>query len=174
MSEIAHSINCAPNAKPKGPWKGHRWHKTTLRQRFEEKFLVTPGCWIWIAGCTESGYSAFKVNGIQTRGHRFSYELYIGPIPEGLIVMHRCDNPKCVNPDHLSVGTNADNVADRDSKGRTKAPRGEAHGQAKFSDAVIRAIRSDTRKGSLIAKEYGTTRGYVYAIKARRKRAHVD
>ena len=95
----------------------------TLRERFFEKVTKTNGCWIWTA-CTHHqwGYGHFGVGGKTLAAHRVSWELHFGPIPDGLLVCHRCDNPPCVNPDHLFLGTNADNAADRVAKGRSVYP----------------------------------------------------
>lgn len=88
------------------------------RARFESSFTVTPGCWLWNRQLYPSGYGSFFAHGRNRRAHRFSYELYKGEIPEGLLVLHSCDTPRCVNPDHLRVGTDQDNTQDKISRGR--------------------------------------------------------
>lgn len=74
-----------------------------LKERFEEKFRVTPGCWIWMASKYHFGYGQFYLSRSrgQVAAHRVAYELYVGPISEGLFVLHKCERPECVNPDHL-------------------------------------------------------------------------
>lgn len=78
------------------------------------------GCWIWIGGKTSDGYGKFYLNGIKRRAHRVAWVIRNGQIPEGLNVLHNCDNPSCVNPDHLFLGTQIDNIIDMVSKGRNR------------------------------------------------------
>lgn len=107
----------------------------TLEERFWEKVNRGTGddCWEWQAGKTTAGYGQIGSCGRKLYAHRVSYELHKGPIPEGMVVMHSCDNPGCVNPAHLSVGTLADNNADMTAKGRhandnkTQCPQGHEY-----------------------------------------------
>lgn len=95
-------------------------------------------CWLWTGGTNFApfDYGHFKVGGATVRAHRFSYELHKGPIPEGMSVCHTCDTPRCVNPDHLWLGTPGENTADMDAKGRRK------FANAKLSPAQVRKLRS--------------------------------
>jgi hypothetical protein len=76
-------------------------------------------CWEWTGGKTVDGYGLFKLNGRHVLAHRVSYEIEVGKIPDGMLVLHKCDNPSCVNPDHLYTGTNQDNANDRMKRNRT-------------------------------------------------------
>lgn len=104
------------------------------------------GCWLWTAAVV-SRYGMFRIGEKNRRAHRASWELLRGPIPAGLCVLHHCDNPLCVNPDHLFLGTAIDNVRDRDRKGRQARQRGEDCGAAKLTAVDVRAIRKRADDG---------------------------
>jgi hypothetical protein len=87
-------------------------------ERFWSKVSKSDGCWLWIAYRDEKGYGAFGFKGKVQRAHRVAYELALGPIAPGMHVLHSCDNPSCVNPSHLRLGTHADNMRDRIERGR--------------------------------------------------------
>lgn len=110
-------------------------------ERFHAQYRTqsTTGCWIWTGPIGMDGYGKICVRGKHFRAHRFSWELHHDPIPLGLCVCHHCDTPLCVNPQHLFVGTSADNVADRVSKGRTA--RGSRSAQSKLTESQVLAIK---------------------------------
>lgn len=97
------------------------------------------GCLEFMGYRNSSGYGELTIDRKFVLAHRLSYELSFGPIPDGLIVRHKCDNPPCVDPDHLEVGTHSDNFRDRDERGRTA--RGMTNGTAKLTDEDVRKIR---------------------------------
>ena len=135
----------------------------SARQRFEAKFRVTPGCWEWTAGFFTNGYGQFWFREKVISAHVASHIIYLGEIPDGLWVLHRCDNRKCVNPDHFFLGTRIDNIEDMLAKGRNQM--GEAHYQAKLTKEDVLAIRNDSRPIRQIAAEYGVHHTSIGAIK---------
>jgi hypothetical protein len=145
-----------------------------LKQRFEEKFVVTPSCWTWTGGRTSKGYGRIRVGNLTTTAHRVSYKLYVADIPDGMIVCHRCDNPPCVNPDHLFVGTHGDNMKDKVQKGRLKKSFGARNGSTKLNEDQVRRIHSDHRLHREIAADYGVATSQVQRIKAGRYWSHLS
>lgn len=117
----------------------------TAEQRFWTKVRVVPdGCWEWTAATYPGGHGVFWSGGSRRKGrliraHRFSYELHIGPIPPGKHVLHKCDNPACVNPAHLELGDHAKNM--HDAASRLRMARGERHGMARLTPDNVREIR---------------------------------
>lgn len=128
-------------------------------ERFESKFIPEPnsGCWLWQAA-TSRRYGAFSVDGrTVTKAHRASWLLYNGPITDEMFVLHHCDTPVCVNPDHLFLGSQAENMADKTRKGRAKKRNGVRYGGAKLTPDLVMAIRNDKRRGPEVAAGYGVT-----------------
>ena len=146
-----------------------------LRKRFWAKVQKTDGCWLWTGSKTQAinGYGDFYVRGENYRAHRVSYLMESGPIPDGMCVCHRCDNPPCVRPSHLFLGTKGDNNRDMVSKGRSVNPLGERHGCAKLTEQQVLAIRADARSEHAIARAYLISPANVQRIKVRKLWRHI-
>jgi len=131
------------------------------------------GCWLW-RGHTDKGYGIFAVNSRPVLAHRFAYALFVGEIPAGMCICHSCDNSRCVNPDHLFIGSHRDNMNDMVAKGRVA--RGARHGNVKLSADTVRAIRLYARIGindRFIARRLGVPLLNTRAIIARRTWKHI-
>lgn len=161
--------------------------------RFMVKTFPEPnsGCWLWDGATVPTSYGdiprgSFGIGGRPMLAHRASYLLFIGEIPEGLSVCHKCDTPLCVNPDHLFVGTHLDNMADMTAKGRHFAARyperakevarkvglantharGEGNPKAKLTATDVAAIRMDARPTRFLAADYGVDRTVIQRIRS--------
>lgn len=144
------------------------WSKVEVRGMDE--------CWTWVANTTPTGYGMFWFKGKMRRAHRVAWILTNGPIPDGLCVCHRCDNPGCMNPQHLFLATQEGNIQDRVQKGRSARPRGEEINTAKITAKQAVEIRRRTDEGEVparIAEDYPISRRMVAAIKNRENWRHV-
>jgi hypothetical protein len=148
----------------------------SLEQRFWPKVSRTGSCWLWTANRTRGrdGSKRYGLIGAGRRGegtlyaHRVSWEIHNGPVPEGLKVLHTCDNPQCVRPDHLFLGTQADNIADMLAKGRRSrsGPHPGTGAKSKLTDEQLRQLRIDgtTHTMRQLAEKYGVSSGTVSNI----------
>lgn len=149
------------------------WEKTRTRplsERFWEKVdkRGEDECWPWVGSRNPDNYGGMNAGG--TRGatlkaHRVAYELANGPIPAGMCVCHRCDNPPCVNPAHLWLGTVADNTADKMAKGRERFLRGDESPVAKLTTAQIAIIRATPGTQKAVAAQFGISQSHVHRIR---------
>lgn len=134
---------------------------------FRNFWVLDPsGCWRWIGRAYPNTYGRIGYNGTEICSHRLSWILHKGEIPAGLWVLHQCDNPPCVNPDHLFLGTHRDNEDDKMRKGRQM--HGEGHYAAKLTLTLVDEIRRSEEKGLHVAKRLGVSPGLVSLIRANR------
>lgn len=142
----------------------------TFPTRFWDRADQSSGplsCWPWTGMLDAKGYGVVRRPGFQRQqiASRVAYELANGVIPTGLIVRHRCDNPKCVNPGHLELGTHKDNSDDKISRGRGRWAKGEQVGSSRLTSEQVRAIKSSTLSLRKLAEQYGMTYGHIGKIK---------
>ena len=131
---------------------------------FLSRIEKTDTCWIWKGGKNGYGYGILILPGEKkVRAHRYSYEWFKGAIPDGLVIMHTCDNPICVNPDHLVAATKGDNNRDCTTKGRR--PKGMAHWNTRLSPEMVEAIRNSHASTSAVAAEFGVNYSHAWRIR---------
>jgi hypothetical protein len=150
---------------------------TAAAERFWSKVQKRDGgCWEWQAFRNADGYGRFGIAGGARPAHRIAYANEVGAIPKGMQVLHACDNPACVNPEHLWLGTHNENMADRTRKGRQAHPRGSLGGNARLTEGdipVVRSLRAGGRTIASIASSYGVTEGAISHILLGRTWTHV-
>jgi len=171
-------------ADPKRPAPTEMWGDDIVRSRRKRRAVMRAlsenwevsanGCWEWNLGKSH-GYGQIRVHEIwgdtPIYAHRASYLIHKGPIPTGMVVRHRCDNPSCLNPEHLLLGSQADNIADMVARGRQCL--GEANGMSKLTDKEVKAIRSMKdagMTGRAIAALFKISEGHVSTILKGKKR----
>lgn len=165
--------------------------RKSLMERFFEKVQKTQSCWVWTAARYRTGYGSIGLGDGRgsAKAHRVSWELHKGPIPNGIEVCHQCDNPLCVNPDHLWLGTHAENMRDMAQKKRStigdrnpsrlypeRVARGERNGHAKLDETDVHALRIMARCGQKhgdIARVFGISSSLVSMIAAGKRWHHL-
>lgn len=148
-----------------------------LENRLWGRVVVTEsGCWEFGGGTDRKGYGIIGVNGIAEKAHRAAWESFYGKIPDGMHCLHRCDNPGCIRPSHLFLGTPLDNVIDCRDKGRLKWLSGSQNPAAKLTDDSVRSIRELRARGTkqrVIADLFGVSRATIGDILTGRGWKHV-
>ena len=166
----------APKRRGKWQWK----NRLTVLERFDDFVFPEPnsGCWLWDGSRDPNGYGQMRIGhtpGKLFRASRIAWELFAGPIPDGLWVLHKCDNPACVNPAHLFLGTPKNNTDDAIKKGRFDAaglaigrfPRPMPHNR-RLTDDDVRAIRATPVGTKGLAAKYGITKQAIVSIRRRK------
>lgn len=152
-----------------------------LAERLQNKYQIDPAtqCWNW-KGSLRRGYGYLKSGKTKLSAHRSSWEIHFGKVPSGQWVLHKCDNPKCVNPDHLFLGTALDNNLDMMRKGRAKLRNsgtlrpGEENPGAKLTVAAVHHINRKEMRPTDYAKLYGVSVGNVCSVQAGRAWSHLQ
>lgn len=133
-------------------------------ERIESKIFKTDGCWLWQGNKNTDGYGQIKFNGKTCRVHRLVYEHFFGEIAPDMVIMHICDNPACVNPDHLKMATIKENNNDCDRKGRRNPPIGTRAHKAKLTDEQVIKIRELYANGNCTYKHLSARFGVTEAM----------
>lgn len=151
--------------------KNKQLSNKTDEQRFLEKIVIMEdGCWHWNALRDKNGYGKFSIKGKSIRSHRFAYQTWIGPIPNKMLVCHKCDCPPCVNPEHLFLGTEKDNANDMCSKNRQHRMIGSINPQSKLTENMVREIKLELKNNyngllGILAKKYNVNKTVIHKIK---------
>ncbi|MHB0992643.1 MAG: HNH endonuclease signature motif containing protein [Burkholderiales bacterium] len=152
-----------------------------IEDRFWKKVIKSENCWEWVGNKNNKGYGQLSKGGRlgNALAHRVSYEIHNGKIPGGLFVLHKCDNPGCVRPDHLFLGTNSDNMQDMLKKGRfkSKSLKGEKCKFSKLNESQVMEIKNRLLHGDkarLIARAYGVSDCCISGIKCGKTWKHIE
>ena len=162
-----------------------QFHGLSEKERLMKWISKQPnGCWRWMGSIKTNKNRLQKewhgqwrnAAGVNELSHRAAWRILVGEIPRDALVLHRCDNPRCCNPEHLFLGTTADNVADMWDKGRARPGlvQGAAHGCAKLTEDQVREIRKSSEMAKDIASRLGVSRTQIYDIRKRRSWAHIE
>lgn len=150
----------------------------SLSESFESRIekISESGCWIWMGAQITDGYGCLSWDGRTQLAHRVAYELYVGEIPEGMYVLHKCDIPECCNPNHLFLGYQIDNIRDMVNKKRQKGAVGENNPSAFLSEQDVLDIKALLEKGlsgAEIARKFNVTKTTVSRIKLKKGWKHL-
>lgn len=152
----------------------------SVEERLFRHIEKTDACWLWQGRLVGKGYGSIGLGGAgakQKLVHRLSYEIHKGQIPEGMVVMHKCDNPRCVNPDHLEAGTQSQNIKDAFARGRKinlpSGLKGEDHGASKLTSDQVLSIRASSLSLNELSALYGVSRSAIERVRYRKTWRHI-
>lgn len=146
------------------------YNQLPLGERLSTKAQRKGDCLVWIGDRDQRGYGVIRLNGRRQKAHRVSYSLHVGPIPAGMVVRHACDNPSCVDPMHLLLGTQLQNVEDMLQRGRATRLKGEHNPGAQLTAQQVAQIRArhqprhPTHSGHALALEFGVSESTISLV----------
>ena len=137
------------------------------------------GCWLWTRATDNHGYGSVTRYYRRHKAHRLSYSAFVEEIPPGACVLHKCDTPACVNPDHLELGTKKENTRQMCERGRARGgainpPKGEQHANSKLKEEDVLNIKRDERGHKIICEEYGVSRALISLIKSGKRWSYIE
>lgn len=150
-----------------------------MSERLADKYVESGDCWIWTGAKNKNGYGCVSTGkGTSTTAHKASYQVHVGPVAEGLDVCHKCDNPSCINPKHLFLGTRKENMQDSKRKGRQNPARakGEETGSSKLTNDQVISVFKSAKAGvslSQIAKTYNVRKQTIWSIAHGKSWTHI-
>jgi len=153
-----------------------QYHGISLKERFLKYVQKTDSCWWWRGGINQKGYGMFNVQGKPRLAPRIAWGIFKGEVPAGIFVCHKCDRPLCVNPEHLFLGDQMDNMKDMISKGRARKRSlyGEQHWCHKLSDSQVKEIIKSKDPGIELAFKFGVSTTTISDIRNRRIWKHLS
>lgn len=168
-----HTVSCGKCLSAISMLYQNKWLMDKLK---DSTALSESGCWEWTRTRNQGGYGEMSIRRKLRHASHISYSVFIGEIPAGLMVLHKCDNPPCINPDHLFLGTQQDNMDDMAAKGRARHVTGQSHGRAKLTWDDVAAMRELYDAGgtmiSTIARQFGV--GHTTACDVVHRRTWTD
>ncbi len=149
--------------------------KRSYMERFDSFVMPEPmsGCFLWIGGTDADGYGCFWYEGKTVKAHKMSWIMNFGSIPDNQCVLHKCDNPPCINPNHLFLGSNKDNTQDSIKKNRRAIFYGDENPVSKLTSTDVALIRTSKTKQQILAKELGVTRSLISMVRNRKIWRHI-
>lgn len=142
-----------------------RFDKLTPADTFLTRVEKTSSCWLWLGARNQYGYGIVLLPGeVKVRAHRFAHELFCGPIPEGMVVRHVCDNPPCVNPAHLELGTKAEN--NRDTAIRRRHHYGRDHWNGRLTEGDVLEILTSPMRNCELARKFGVDPSHISRLRS--------
>lgn len=157
-----------------------RRSEAPIEERFFRQIEKTDSCWLWKGRLVGKGYGSIGLGGAgakQVLSHRLSYEIHKGQIPDGMVVMHSCDNPRCVNPDHLEAGTQSQNIKDAFARNRkfphNKNAKGEKCGASKLTNEIVLSIRASSLSMKKLSILHSVSQSTIERIKYRKTWRHI-
>lgn len=148
-------------------------HQSAAERLFWYSSLGENDCIEWTGATNKRGYGILTWEKKVILAHRLTYETFCEAIPNGMHVLHKCDNPKCINKDHLFLGTNEDNVKDRVNKNRSFFPKGEKNSRAILTENDVLKIRESKESYSTLSKRFGVCKSMIGAIKTGQSWRHI-